>query len=54
MKARIQIGLLKLTDPRVVRILVVGLMLTLALLAQGSAAFACDCPEGSSGSCGGG
>jgi hypothetical protein len=33
MKARIQLGLLKLADPRTVRILLVGLTLALTLLA---------------------
>jgi hypothetical protein len=54
MKARIQIGLLKLADPRVVRILLVGLTLMLTLLAGGSVIYAGDCPAGNSGGCGGG
>ena len=33
MKARIQLGLLKFADPRVVRVLLVGLTLALTLLA---------------------
>jgi hypothetical protein len=40
MKARIQLGLLKLTDPRVVRVLLVGLTLVLMLLAGGSLVYA--------------
>lgn len=34
MKTRVQFGLLKLADPRVVRVLLVGLTLALTLLAS--------------------
>jgi len=40
MKAHIQFGLLKLTDPRVVRVLLVGLTLALALLASTGTVYA--------------
>jgi hypothetical protein len=52
MKARIQIGLLKLVDPRVVRVLLVGLTLALMLLAHTGVVYAT--PDGNSGGCGGG
>jgi hypothetical protein len=45
MKARVHLSLLKLTDPRVVRPLVLGLMLALTWLVHGSVAFADGCPE---------
>jgi hypothetical protein len=54
MKARIQFGLWKLADPRVVRILLVGLTLALTLLAGSSVIYAGDCPAGGGGACGGG
>jgi len=54
MKAHIQLGLLKLADPRVVRALLIGLTLALALLAGGSVIYAGDCPAGAGGGCGGG
>jgi hypothetical protein len=50
MKARIQVGLCKLADPRVARVLLVGLALTLMLLVPQSAIYAC--PGGSNGGCG--
>ncbi len=52
MKVRIQFGLLKLTDPRVVRILLVGLTLALTLLASGQVIYAA--PACGDGGCGGG
>ena len=52
MKARIQVGLLKLQNPWVVRAALVGLALALMLLAPDTAVYAC--PGGSSGGCGGG
>jgi hypothetical protein len=52
MKARIQVGLLKLQDPRVIRVVLVGLALALMLLAPHATIYAC--PGGSSGGCGGG
>ena len=52
MKARIQVGLLKLTNPRVVRALLVGLMLVL-LLAQAGVVLADPINGGGSGSGGG-
>ncbi len=52
MKARIQVGLSKLQDPRVVRVALVSLALALMLLAPHAAVYAC--PGGSSGGCGGG
>jgi hypothetical protein len=52
MKARIQLGLLKLANPRLVRVLLVGLTLALTLLAGNSVIYAC--PASGSGICGGG
>lgn len=52
MKAHIQVGLLRLADPRVVRALLVGLTLALALLAHTGVVYAepiCD-----NGGCSGG
>ena len=54
MKARIQFGLLKLADARVVRVLLIGLTLALALLGQSSVIYGCYAPEGASVGCGGG
>jgi hypothetical protein len=48
MKARMQVGLIKLSNPRVVRILLVGLALAMALLGPGAVAYA------DPGGCGGG
>ncbi len=53
MKTRIQLTLLKLSDPRVIRALLLGLTLALLLLGQGSIAHATNCPGGSDGGCGG-
>jgi len=53
MKARIQLGLVKLTNPRLVRVLLVGLTLALALLAHSSVIYGCYDPAGATG-CGGG
>jgi len=53
MKARIQVSLLKLQDPRVVRVLLVSLALALMLLAPHAAIYACS-PSGGNGGCGGG
>jgi hypothetical protein len=47
MKAHIQLGLLKLADPRIVRVLLVGLTLALALLAGSSVVYAI--PDGAGG-----
>jgi hypothetical protein len=52
MKARIQFGLLKLADPRVVRVLLVGLTLALTLLASTGIVYAN--PDGGGTGCGGG
>jgi hypothetical protein len=52
MKTRMQSGLVKLSDPRVVRAVVIGVVLVLALLGTGSATFACS-PGGAAGGCGG-
>jgi len=52
MKARIQLGLLKFADPRVVRVLLVGLTMALTLLAGTGVVYAE--PIGGSGGCGGG
>jgi hypothetical protein len=52
MKARIQVGLVKLSNPRVIRIAMVGLALALALLGHPGVAFAE--PSGGDGGCGGG
>ena len=54
MKARIQIGLLKLANPRVVRALLVGLTLALMLLANSSVIYGCVDPGGAGDGCGGG
>ena len=54
MKARIQIGLLKLANPRLVRALLIGLTLALGLLAHNSVIYAGDCPASGSGICDGG
>ena len=52
MKARIQLNLLKLADPRVVRVLLVGLTLALTLLAGTGVVYAE--PIGGGGTSGGG
>jgi len=52
MKARIQFGLLKLADPRVVRTLLIGLTLALTLLAGTGVVYAE--PIAGGGGCGGG
>jgi hypothetical protein len=52
MKARIQLGLLKFADPRVVRALLTGWTLALLLLALTGVVYAQPCSG--SGSCGGG
>jgi hypothetical protein len=52
MKARIQFGLLKLADPRVVRVLLVGLTMALMLLAHTGIVYAN--PIDGDGGCGGG
>ena len=54
MKARIQIGLLKLANPRLVRALLIGLTLALTLLAHSSVIYGCYVPDGAEGGCGGG
>jgi hypothetical protein len=54
MKARIQIGLLKLANPRLVRALLIGLTLALALMAHSSVIYGCYAPGGTSPGCGGG
>jgi hypothetical protein len=54
MKARLQLAAIKLANPRVIRMVLLGLMLALAVLAPGSVAFADDCPGGSGGGCSGG
>ncbi len=54
MKTRIQLNLVKLSDPRVVRALLLGLALALMLLGHGSIAHADTCPGGDNGGCGGG
>ena len=50
MKARIQLTLVKLCNPRIVRMLLLGLTLSLVLMGCS----ATDCPGGSSGGCSGG
>ena len=52
MKAHIQLNLLKLADPRVVRALLIGWTLALLLLSLTSVVYAQPCSG--SGSCGGG
>jgi hypothetical protein len=54
MKARIQIGLLKLANPRLVRVLLVGLTLALVLLGHSSVIYGCYDPAGAGEGCGGG
>ena len=54
MKTRIRLNLIKLSDPRVIRALLLGLTLALLLLGHGSIAYANSCPAGSNGGCGGG
>ncbi len=54
MKTRIQLTLVKLSDPRVIRALLLGLALAMMLLGHGSIAHAETCPSGSSGGCSGG
>jgi hypothetical protein len=54
MKARIQFGLLKLANPRLVRVLLIGLTLALALLGHSSVIYGCYSPSGTDGGCGGG
>jgi hypothetical protein len=51
MKARIQVGLFKLADPRVTRVVLAGLALALMLVAPHFVVPAC--PAGSNGGCGG-
>ncbi len=53
MKTRIQLTLIKLSDPRMIRALLLGLVLALMLLGQGSIAYANTCPSGDNGGCGG-
>ncbi len=52
MKARIKLNLLKAGDPRLVRVVLFGLMLALALLSHGSVVHADPC--GSTSGCDGG
>lgn len=52
MKAHIQFGLLKVADPRIVRALLVGLTLALALLAQTGIVYAS--PAAGGAGCSGG
>jgi hypothetical protein len=52
MKSHIQFGLLKVADPRMVRVLLVGLTLALTLLTPVGVVYAN--PAGGSGGCGGG
>jgi len=52
MKAHVQSGLLKLADPRVVRVLLIGLTLALTLLAGTGIAYAN--PAAGGGTSGGG
>ena len=47
MKAQFQLSLLKLADPRIVRVLLVGLTLALTLLAGSSVVYAS--PDGAGG-----
>lgn len=54
MKARIQLGIHWLIRPQVLRLLLLGLTLTLMLLATSSVVHANPCPDGASGGCGGG
>jgi hypothetical protein len=51
MKARMQVALIKLADPRVVRVVMIGLVLALTLLGTSTAA---AMPGGASGGCSGG
>jgi hypothetical protein len=54
MKAHIQFGLLKLANPRLVRALLIGLTLALALLGHSSVIYGCYDPGGATTGCGGG
>ena len=49
MKTHIQLALLKLADPRALRLLLLGLTLALLLLAQASTVYANVCPGGAGG-----
>jgi hypothetical protein len=54
MKTRVQVALIKLADPRLVRMLLIGLTLALVLLSHTSVSWADTCPGGSGGGCDGG
>ncbi len=57
MTARIQLALMKMDDPRVVRVLMLGLAMVLALVAHGSPSGAeavYACPSTGGGGCTGG
>jgi hypothetical protein len=57
MKARMQLALMKVDDPRVMRVVIVGLALLLALVAQavpGGAQVVYACPSSGGGGCVGG
>lgn len=55
MKTRMQLALMKIDDPRVVRVVLVGVALVLALVAQGSGVDAVyACPASGGGGCAGG
>jgi hypothetical protein len=55
MNARMQLALMTAGDPRLVRVVVLGLALLLAVVAGGGAdaVYACPAQGGSGGSCGG-
>ncbi len=52
MKAQVKLYLLKMADPRLVRVVLFGLMLAFALLSHGSVVHADPC--GGTSGCGGG
>lgn len=57
MKARMQLALLQMEDPRIVRVVVIGLALVLAFVAQavpGGAEVVYACPSTGGGGCTGG
>ena len=57
MKARMQLALMNMDDPRVVRVVAIGLALVLALVAQalpGGAEAVYACPSSGGGGCIGG
>jgi hypothetical protein len=46
MKARLQLSLMRLANPRVIRLLVIGVLVALMLMASSSGVMAGTCPGG--------